>query len=63
MINLVVGLLAAALGILRLVESIYQLRQKPDLNTMQKCWQVLVNFFKVEKYPKAAAIFEDNKNG
>lgn len=63
MINLVVGLLAAALGVVRLVESIYQLRQKPELNTMGKCWQVLVNFFKVEKYPKTTTIFEDNKNG
>ena len=51
MLSIIAVLLTIALAALRLVEAIYQLRQKPGLNTLQKCWQVLVNFVKVETYP------------
>ena len=51
-IQIVTAILALALAAIRLVESINQLRQKPELNTFQKCWQVVVNFFTVEKYAK-----------
>ena len=49
-VQLGVALLALGLGAVRLVESIHQLRQKPELDTWQKCWQVLKNFFTIEKY-------------
>ena len=49
-VQFAVALLALALGVARLVESIHQLRQKPELDTWQKCWQVLKNFFTIEKY-------------
>jgi len=50
--NLIVASLAVALGALRLIECVYQLRKNPDLNTIQKCWQVAVNFFTIERYSK-----------
>ena len=51
-LNIAIAACALILGLVRAVECIYQLRQKPELNTLQKCWQVLVNFFKVETYVK-----------
>jgi hypothetical protein len=49
-ILIVSALLGMVSVLVRAIESIYQLRQKSELSTAQKCWQVLVNFFKVEKY-------------
>ena len=50
----IVLIVSAVIGVVsvlvRAIESIYQLRKTPDLNTAQKVWQMLVNFFKVEKY-------------
>ena len=50
MFGLVTAILSAVLIIIRLVESINQLSEKPKLNTFQKCIQVVKNFFIVEKY-------------
>jgi hypothetical protein len=51
---LVIAVVTAVIGLIsvaaRAIEAIYQLRQTPDLNTLQKCWQVVKNFFKIEKY-------------
>lgn len=55
-IQIVIALATLLLTGIRLVESINQLRQKPELNTIQKCWQVLVNFFTIEKYIPAGKI-------
>lgn len=53
-IALVAGALTAICvlfsAIVRVIESIYQLSQKPGLNTFQKCIQVVKNFFTVERY-------------
>ena len=46
-VSAIVGLVSV---LVRAIESIYQLRKTPDLNTAQKVWQMMVNFFKVEKY-------------
>lgn len=43
----IIGLISV---IARAVESIYQLRQKPELSTVGKIWQVLKNFFTMETY-------------
>ena len=52
----IVTLVTAVLGLVsmavRALEGIYQLSQKPGLNTFQKCWQVIKNFFTVETYKK-----------
>lgn len=54
---LILEVLAAAIllfpYVARAIESIYQLSQTPNLNTIQKCWQIVKNFFTIEKYKKA----------
>lgn len=37
-------------AIVRVIEAINQLRQKPGLSTWKACWQVVKNFFSIEKY-------------
>jgi hypothetical protein len=34
----------------RAIEAVYQLSQTPNLNTIGKIWQVVKNFFSIEKY-------------
>jgi len=53
LIQITTAVLALALAAVRLIESINELRKKPELNTAQKCWQVIKNFFTIEKYPAA----------
>ena len=48
--SLSTAILSLALVAVRVIESIYQLRQKPALDTWQKCWQAIKNFFTIEKY-------------
>lgn len=48
--GLVAAIMAAALGAVRLIESIYQLRKKPELDTLGKVIQVVKNFFTLETY-------------
>jgi tryptophan-rich sensory protein len=48
-----VGATAIAFSaVARVVESIYQLSQTPNLNTFGKIIQVVKNFFVIEKYEK-----------
>ena len=53
-LTIVFGCLSALLlvfsGIARVIESIYQLSQKPGLNTLGKVIQVIKNFFTLEGY-------------
>jgi hypothetical protein len=49
-IQIVTALLALGLAAVRLIESINELSKKPELSTAQKCWQVVKNFFTIEKY-------------
>ena len=55
-IQIVIALFTLALAAVRLVESINELRKTPELNTAQKCWQVLKNFITVEKYIPAGKV-------
>ncbi len=48
--GLFTAILSAALVLIRVIESVYQLRQKPELNTLGKVIQVLKNFFTLETY-------------
>ncbi len=52
-IQIVTAVLALGLAAVRLIESINELSKKPELNTLQKCLQVVKNFFTIEKYPAA----------
>jgi len=49
-----IALIGAVIGLIsvfaRAIEAIYQLRQKPELNTLGKCIQVVKNFFTLETY-------------
>lgn len=49
-------LIAVLLLAVRVLESVNELRKTPELNTAQKCWQVLTNFFTVERYIPAEKI-------
>lgn len=49
-VQLVTAVFALCLGAIRLVESINELRKTPELNTIGKVWQVVKNFFTVERY-------------
>lgn len=49
-IQIVTALLALGLAAVRLIESINELSKKPELNTLQKCLQVVRNFFTIERY-------------
>ena len=49
-LGLVPVVVAVILSVIRLIESINELSKKPELNTLQKCWQIVKNFFTVEKY-------------
>ena len=49
-LKIVAALAGAALAIVRLVESIYELRKYPELDTFQEIVQVVKNFFSLEKY-------------
>jgi F0F1-type ATP synthase gamma subunit len=44
------ALLNFILVAVRVVESFYELRKNPDLDTWQEVKQVFINFFKVETY-------------
>jgi len=47
----IIGALAVtSLAVVRLVESIYQLRKYPEMDTLQEIIQVVKNFFTIEKY-------------
>jgi len=50
----ILSLITAIIGLIsvtaRAIESIYQLSQTPNLNTIGKIWQVLKNFFTLETY-------------
>ena len=53
-LNIAIAACALILGVVRAVESIYELRKKPDLDSIGKIWQILKNFFTIESYkPKA----------
>lgn len=49
-IQIITAVLALGLAAVRLIESINELRKKPELDTWQKCVQVVKNFFTIEKY-------------
>ena len=49
-LKIIAALAGAALAIVRLVESIYELRKYPELDTFQEIVQVVKNFFSIEKY-------------
>ena len=49
-LKIIAALAGAALAIVRLVESIYELRKYPELDTFQEIVQVVKNFFSLEKY-------------
>lgn len=53
MLNIIL-IVSAVIGLIsvlaRAIEAVYQLSQTPNLNTAQKCWQVIKNFFTVETY-------------
>jgi len=51
-VALATGLTLLWSGIVRVIESINELSKTPDLNTIGKIWQVIKNFFTVEKYVK-----------
>lgn len=51
-IQIITAVFALALAAVRLIESINELSKKPELNTAQKCWQVVKNFFTLEQYKK-----------
>lgn len=44
------GLINLLLVGIRLAESIYELRKNPELDTIGEIWQVIKNFFQIEKY-------------
>ena len=50
----ILGIITAALSLVlvlvRVVESIYELRKNPDLDTFGECVQVIRNFFTIETY-------------
>ena len=54
LITQVAEMVAAVLGLVlilvRVVESINELSKTPELSTYKKVWQVIVNFFTLEKY-------------
>ena len=50
LLQIITAVIALALIVIRLIESIHQLSQTTNLNTAQKCWQVVKNFFTVERY-------------
>ena len=52
-IQIITAVLALGLAAVRLIESINELRKKPELDTMQKCLQVIRNFFTIERYTNA----------
>jgi len=41
---------AAVLAIVRMAECIYELRKKPELDTLGEIIQVVKNFFTIERY-------------
>ena len=47
------AVLSLALVAIRLVESIYELRKNPDLDTWGEVVQVVKNFFTIETYKKS----------
>jgi len=49
-IQIVTAVLLLVVALVRMVESIYQLSQKPGLSTLGKCIQVIKNFFTLETY-------------
>ena len=49
-LNIAIAACALILGVVRAVESIYELRKKPDLDNIGKIWQILKNFFTMETY-------------
>lgn len=49
-INIVIAVIGLILAVIRLAESIYELRKTPDLNAVSKIWAVIKNFFTIEKY-------------
>ena len=59
--NIVTAVCAAIFAVIRLTECINELKKKPELDNAGKVWQILVNFFTIEKYDKAPTLFEEPK--
>ena len=49
-IQILIALTALILGVVRVIECINELRKKPELSTIGTIWQVIKNFFTIEKY-------------
>ena len=49
-LGLITAICVAFAAIARIPECIYQLKQRPELNTFGKCWQFVKNYFTIETY-------------
>ena len=44
------ALIGLLLAVVRLAECLYQLKKTPELDTIGEIWQVIKNFFTIERY-------------
>lgn len=59
-VKILTAVCALALAAVRLVESIYQLRKYPEMDTLGEIIQVVKNFFTIERYEKPPEIVEED---